>query len=91
MRWEEDTFYTACHIADCPVCGHKTLCTYYICSYCGWEYRDFLESEEEYSDVNGSSIADYRKKWEAEGRPMFDPKGRRWKVENGKIFHCVDD
>lgn len=49
-------------IVTCPVCGNETLDMYWICEHRGWEY-DYTKSEDEYSDANGSTIKEYRKKY----------------------------
>lgn len=46
----------------CPVCGHKTLDSYWICEYCDWEYDDFPETH--YSAANGMTLRQYRKYYE---------------------------
>ena len=47
-------------IVNCPVCGKETLDDYFICPTCGWEY-DGVTDDNEYSDCNGATPAEYRK------------------------------
>ena len=49
-------------IIDCPICGHKTMDMYWICSGCGWEYDIFIdyENDEEFSDCNGTTLGEYK-------------------------------
>lgn len=46
-------------IVPCPVCGHEMLNNYHICRRCLWEY-DGVTEEDEYSDVNQSTVHQYR-------------------------------
>lgn len=46
-------------IVTCPVCGSKTLDSYWICDKCGWEYDGTL-NKKEYSDCNHDTIEHYQ-------------------------------
>ena len=54
-------------IVKCPICGKLTLDWYYICENCNWEYDDYIDvkDENEYSDVNKSSIKRYKENYES--------------------------
>ena len=45
-------------VVECPVCGNKTLDSWYVCPHCGWEY-DYTSNYDEYSDANGSTLREY--------------------------------
>ena len=50
-------------IVTCPVCGHETLDSYYICPYCCWEYDGIID-EHTRSLTNGRlNIVEYREKY----------------------------
>ena len=50
------------HIVKCPICGEDTLDNYWVCDHCGWEY-DGTTKEEEFSEVNNSTIEHYKEKF----------------------------
>ncbi len=51
-------------IVDCPICGRKTLDTFWICSGCGWEYDMFIDyAENEESLCNGCTPNEYRRQY----------------------------
>jgi len=50
--------YITYKVIDCPVCGNKTLDSWYICQNCGWEY-DYTTNYDEFSDSNGSTLREY--------------------------------
>lgn len=54
-----DEWYT---VVLCPVCGHKTLDNYDICTHCGWEYDDL--PEDHYSACNRAKLRDYRAQYQ---------------------------
>ncbi len=42
----------------CPVCGNKTLDSYFICQHCDWEYDAI--PEDHYSSTNHATLREYR-------------------------------
>lgn len=46
-------------LVTCPICGKETLNNFWVCETCGWEYDGFI-FEDEYSDANGCTVAEYR-------------------------------
>lgn len=48
-------------IVKFPICGKETLDNHWICNHCKWEY-DGVTDDNEYSDCNGATPAEYFKK-----------------------------
>ena len=67
-------------IIDCPICGQKTMDSYWICSGCGWEY-DYSD-DNEFSDCNGVTLGEYKNVY----RILHDAYERRKNGELGKIY-----
>lgn len=66
-----DEWYT---VILCPVCGHKTLDNYDICTHCGWEYDDL--PEDHYSTCNRATLRDYRAQYQ-KALTMLDMLARK--------------
>lgn len=49
-------------IIDCPICGRKTLDSFYICSGCGWEYDLFIDYDNDasFSACNRTTLGEYK-------------------------------
>lgn len=68
-------------IIDCPVCGRKTMDSFWICSGCGWEY-DFLidyDKDESFSGCNGTTLGEYKNVYKLL-KDAFD-KGKNGEME----------
>lgn len=81
-------------VIHCPVCGRRTLSTWWICPRCGWEAEENLMMEET-SDANGGlSAAQYRRAWTAAGSPVADPEDLHdpgWRELDGAVYFRRED
>ena len=48
------------NVVICPVCGKETLDNHFICPHCGWEHDSTVESLEQFSSANQSTIKEYK-------------------------------
>lgn len=66
-RYDSEKTHFDRKIVRCPICGKLTLDWYYICENCHWEYDDYIDNndENEYSDVNKSSIKWFKENYES--------------------------
>ena len=48
------------NVVICPVCGEETLDNNFICPHCGWEHDENVQTLDQISSANESSIDDYK-------------------------------
>lgn len=47
-------------VVTCPVCGNETLDNHFVCPHCGWEHDSTVNSPEQFSTANQSTVEDYK-------------------------------